>query len=258
MRRQIITYFAATVIALTMFNNCRMTLPTATATPANTSTPQVTPATFPTTTLVLPTAAPTRTSSALSSLQIHSIVLSGHTGSITNLAWLPDGKLLASASNDKTARLWRSVGTLLAVLSDHTAEVNALAWSPDGKVLATGWSDGTMRLWRTDGTPFITLQSTGDVVPVAWSPDDKTLASGSSFAVRKNPVQLWRPADGKLLRTLYTDETPGNLAWSPDGNFVAAGGIDYKLWSAEGTEIIITPVELLLGRSPGHPTAKPG
>ena len=181
---------------------------------------------------------------ATSTLQVQSIVLSGHLGSVGSLAWSPDGSLLASASgdydaHDYTARLWKANGTPLALLSAHTAEVYTLAWSPDGKLLATGGGDGTVRLWQPDGTLIKTLNSVGTVFGLAWSPDGKVLASGSSVGSGKNAVEFWT-AEGVLLRTLYTDDTGGkfyNVAWSPDGQFIAAGAIDYKLWRNDGTEI---------------------
>lgn len=98
--------FAIAVIALAIIGGCSAPLPRAAETPASTATPPVVESPLPTTTLILPTAAPTRTSGALSSLQVPSIVLSGHSGWIANLAWSPDGKILASVSKDHTVRLW--------------------------------------------------------------------------------------------------------------------------------------------------------
>lgn len=228
-----------------MISGCVATAPSGGQTPAQTFPTPFVGTDLPTPTILLQSPPPNRTPGAPTVTPIRSIVLTGHSGWVGNLAWSPDGKILASCSgdytvHDKTARLWSSNGTPIAVLSDHTAEVYALAWSPDGTMLATGSGDGTVRLWRPDGAPIRTLKSQGAVFALSWSPDGKTLASGSSLEKGKNPVQLWRPADGALLQTLYTDDTAGkfyNVAWSPDGNSLVAGAVDYKLWHKDGTEI---------------------
>ncbi len=143
-----------------------------------------------------PTAATSTTVVGTPTLQVRSIVLSGHQGWVGKLAWSPDGTILASASgdymaHDQTARLWKRDGTPIAVLSAHTAEVYALAWSPDGSILATGGGDGTVRLWKPDGTLIKTLESIGSVFELSWSPDGSILASGSSFVRGKQTVQFW-------------------------------------------------------------------
>ena len=64
------------------------------------------------------------------------------------VAFSPDGRLLATASEDKTARLWDpATGKHLRALTGHTGPVLSVAFSPDGRLLATTSWDHTARLW---------------------------------------------------------------------------------------------------------------
>jgi WD40 repeat protein len=78
--------------------------------------------------------------------------LTGHTRSVSSVAFSPDGHTLASGSDDSTVRLWNVTDParptpLGQPLTGHTRSVSSVAFSPDGHTLASGSDDNTVRLW---------------------------------------------------------------------------------------------------------------
>ena len=100
-------------------------------------------------------------------------VLKGHTDNVLSVAYSPDGQTLASASRDKTIRIWSAyTGAHLRTLQGHTQWVLSVAYSPDSQTIASGGYDGTIRIWNANtGAHIQTLQGEMDHVwSVAYSP----------------------------------------------------------------------------------------
>ena len=180
-------------------------------------------------------------------------VLKGHQSTIAAITYSPDGKTLASASADKSIKLWQvSAGKAIATLNGHSDGVTSLAFSPNGDRLASGSNDKTVKLWSpVTGKLLATLSGHNDgVTSVAFSPKGDLLASGSY----DHSVILWNK-EGTLSQTL--DQQGAAVAavrFSPDGQFLAVGSWDntIRLWQISSDRASANvPLKLFIGHQGG-------
>jgi WD40 repeat protein/class 3 adenylate cyclase len=162
--------------------------------------------------------------------------LRGHDDRINDLAYSPDGKMIATAGNDKTARLWDTATGQQVLTLSHPAGVGHLMFSPDGSHLATAAGDGIARLWDVaSGRQLLTItaakQMLSDPIGVmylAFSPDGKMLATTANG---ESQVKFWDSESGEELFTLSdpgwfdvapaVDLLPNEIVFSPDGTRLA-------------------------------------
>lgn len=148
--------------------------------------------------------------------------LRGHTDEIYALAFSPDGKRLASASKDGTARIFDVVtGKLERTLRGHADAVTSVAYSADGARIVTTGTDATIRIWRVSGGAATVLYGHQGAINSAVfnRRGDRVLSAGEDGTVR-----IWDAGAGRALVVLRRYAVANGADFSRDGRRVVSTG----------------------------------
>jgi WD40 repeat protein/serine/threonine protein kinase len=171
--------------------------------------------------------------------QSHTALLTihAHDDYVFEVVYSPDGKALATSSQDGTARVFdAATGRLIRTLRGHYPDICwRVAYSPDGTMLASAGRDRTVKIW--DARTWELIRTLGEhpdtVYGVAFSPDGRLLASGSSV------TKLW---DTKTWREIRTVANGGSVTFSPDGRRLASSGQRLLIWDTATLKTETDPV----------------
>lgn len=166
------------------------------------------------------------------------VVYHGHVLPVYAIAWSPDGKRIASASQDGTVHVWdAATGQRFFRYHGHRGSVNAVAWSPNGSYIASASSDTTVQVWDAlqTGEGSASLYTyrghSGNMRTLAWSADNARIASGGD----DKTVQVWNAKDGSHHFSYVGHVNQiWSVAWSPDNTRIASASVDRtaQVWSA--------------------------
>lgn len=167
--------------------------------------------------------------------------MTGHTGSVKALTLSRDGGALVSGGVDKTLRVWdmRHEKTM-RVLEGHKSAVTQIALSADGQTLLSGAEDGAVKLWGlVAGKVRQEFQTEAAVAAVGFS------AGGELVYVRnmQNGVKVWGVEKTQEIEVYVGHQgyiASHSLAFSPDGNRIASGGLDkvLKVWDLKVNRVL--------------------
>jgi WD40 repeat protein len=161
----------------------------------------------------------------------------GEDQEIHKINFSPDGKFLATASIDNTAKLWRFDGQkieFLRTLKGHTYSVWDVTFSPDSRTIATASSDNNAKLWNLEGKEIKSLnRHQGAVLSVSFATYGQNKETVIATASDDNTIKLWNLKGEEIITLTGHINGVWRASFSPNGKFLATASRDntVKLWN---------------------------
>lgn len=157
-----------------------------------------------------------------------------HKDSVESALFSPNGKLIASASDDNTLCIWDAEnGNHLTRLKGHNDFVTCVAFNSDGNCIVSASDDGTIRTWdvKSGSCLQILIGHEDSIWSASFSPDGKIIVSASV----DNTIRIWNLTTGNCIKTLYGHVRDVNHAcFSPDGQSIVSASEDgtIRIWDS--------------------------
>jgi WD40 repeat protein len=167
-------------------------------------------------------------------------IFRGHEDLVTSVYLSDDGQFMASASWDRTVRVWDTTnGKCRLHLRGHEEFIAGVCISPNGKKIFSASGDGTVRVWHSQSGQCLQILSghQKQLTAVACHPDNVTVASGS----KDKQIRLWNSETGGCLRILEGhNKLINGLCFSADGQMLISGAWDntVRLWDVHTGECL--------------------
>lgn len=167
----------------------------------------------------------------------------GHSQQVNAICYSPDGKYIASGSDDNTVKLWNSeTAQELRTFKGHSARVHSVDWSPNGAYVASAATKDSVQIWEAKTGKVLYKIELDFPTSVKWSPNGKYFVA--TFGGEQGSIRVYSTQNGREIYCFnFSYATSAN--WSPDSKYIISGGTNaiYKWDISTGRMVNGLPVK---------------